>query len=229
MEKSIKSKRVYDVSLVIEPGMPVFPGNPLVTLDPVKSIARGDSSNVSLLHLGTHTGTHVDAPSHFIPGAGGIDTIGADILVGRARLFQLGKVPQIDRRLLQGLDLTGVSRLLLGTRNSALLHRKQATVDYTFVSEDAAQYIAGMGIRLVGVDYLSIEEYQKPGRPAHHILLGAGVVIVEGLDLSRVPPGDYELICLPLKLKDGDGAPARVLLKEYHEECDASSTSHSDQ
>ena len=213
----IKRKLVYDVSLALKPGIPVFPGNPPLTIDSVKSIARGDSSNVSLLHIGTHTATHVDAPCHFISGAAGVDAIDPEILLGRARLFQLEEVHQINRRLLQGLDFKGVTRLLLGTRNSALLHQKQINLDYTFVTEDAAQYLVDMGIRLVGVDYLSIEEYHKPGRPAHHILLHAGVVIVEGLNLSRVPPGDYELICLPLRLKGGDGAPARVLLREYHE------------
>jgi arylformamidase len=116
--------------------------------------------------------------------------------------------------VLEGLDLKGVTRLLLGTRNSVLLEQGQFNLDYSFVSEDAARYLVDMGIKLVGVDYLSIEEYKKEGYPAHHILLGAGVVIVEGLDLSGVPSGDYEVLCLPLKLKDGDGAPARVFLRE---------------
>ena len=193
-------RKVYDVSLTIESGMLVWPGNPPVAIDTVKSIAQGGSSNVSLLHIGTHTATHVDAPGHFIP--------------GRARLFQLPDAHHIDRSLLGGLELTGVERLLLGTRNSALLGQRQVEVDYAFVSEDAARYLVDTGIKLVGVDYLTIDEYQKEGRPAHHILLGAGVVIVEGLNLTGVPPGDYELMCLPLKIKDADGAPARVFLRE---------------
>lgn len=206
--------KVYDVSLVIEPGMPVWPGNAAVVLDTVKSIAQGDSSNVSLLHIGTHTATHVDAPRHFIPGAPGIDSIDPEVLLGPARLVQLPEVRHIDRQQLAELDLKGVTRLLLGTRNSALLKQRKLDMDYAFVSAEAARYLVDIGIRLVGVDYLSIEEYQKQGRPAHHILLEAGVVIVEGLDLSEVPAGDYELLCLPLRLKDADGAPARVLLRE---------------
>ncbi len=205
---------MYDVSLTIYPGMPIWPGHPPVAVETTKSIARGDSSNVSLLHIGTHTATHIDAPRHFIPGALGIDSIAPELLLGQARLFQLPEAHHIDRKLLEGLDLKGVERLLLGTRNSALLKQRQHEPDYAYVSENAARYLVDTGIKLVGVDYLSIEEYQKEGRPAHHILLEAGVVIVEGLDLTAVPSGDYELLCLPLKLKDADGAPARVFLRE---------------
>ena len=207
-------RKVYDVSLTIYPGMLVWPGNPPVTVDTVKSIARGDSSNISLLHIGTHTATHVDAPCHFIPGAPGIDSIPPEVLLGRARLFHLPEAHHIDRKLLEGLDLKGVTRLLLGTRNSARLKQGQLDLDYAFVSADAARYLVDMGIKLVGVDYLSIEEYQREGWPTHRSLLGAGVVIVEGLDFTGVPPGDYELLCLPLKIRGSDGAPARVFLLE---------------
>lgn len=206
--------KLYDVTLTIEPDMLVWPGNPRVAVDTVKSIAQGSSSNVSLLHIGTHTATHVDAPRHFIPGAPGVDSLEPEVLVGRARLFQLPGAHHIDRKLLEGLDLKGVKRLLLGTRNSALLKQKQLGLDYAFISADAARYLVDMGIKLVGLDYLSVEQYQKEGRPAHNILLGAGMVIVEGLALAEVPAGDYELLCLPLKLKDADGAPARVFLRE---------------
>ena len=207
-------RKLYDVTLTIEPDMLVWPGNPQVAVDTVKSIAQGNSSNVSLLHIGTHTATHVDAPRHFIPGAPGVDSLEPEVLVGRARLFQLADAHHIDRKLLEGLDLKGVKRLLLGTRNSTLLKQKQLGLDYAFISADAARYLVDMGIKLVGLDYLSVEQYQKEGRPTHNILLGAGMVIVEGLALAEVPAGDYELLCLPLKLKDADGAPARVFLRE---------------
>lgn len=207
-------RKVYDISLTIEPGILVWPGDSPVTMDIVESIDRGGSSNVSLLHVGTHTATHVDAPGHFIPGAPGVDSISPEVLLGQARLFQLPDAHHIDRKLLERLDLKDVKRLLLGTRNSALLKQRQFEPDYAFVSEDAARYLVDMGIKLVGVDYLSIEQYQKEGHPTHHILLGAGVVIVEGLYLTDVPSGDYELMCLPLKIKDADGAPARVFLRE---------------
>ena len=206
--------KIYDISLTIYPGMLVWPGQPQVAMDTVKSIAQGGSSNVSLFHIGTHTATHVDAPRHFIPGAPSIDSIGPEVLLGPARLFQLPEAHHIDRNLLEGLDLKGVERLLFGTRNSALLKQRQFEQDYAFISEDAARYLVDMGIKLVGVDYLSVDQYQDKTRPAHHTLLRAGVVIVEGLDLTGVPAGDYELFCLPLKIKDGDGAPARVFLRE---------------
>jgi arylformamidase len=209
-----KEQKIYDVSLTIHPDMLVWPGNPPVAVDVAKAIARGGSSNVSLLHIGTHTATHVDAPRHFIEGAAGVDAISPSLLLGRARLFQLPKVRRINREVLEELDLEGVTRLLLGTRNSALLKQKEIDTAYAFVTEDAARYLVEAGIRLIGIDYLSIEESQKEGKPTHHALLKAGIIIVEGLNLADVPSGDYELICLPLKLKDGDGAPARVLLRE---------------
>jgi arylformamidase len=207
-------RKVYDVTLTIHPAMVVYSGNPPVAVDTVKSIAQGGSSNISLLHIGTHTGTHADAPGHFIPGAPGIDSVAPEVLLGLARVYQLPEAHHISRQVLEGLDLKGVTRLLLGTRNSALLRQGQFDTDYAFVSEDAARYLVELGVKLVGVDYLSVEEYQKEGRPTHHTLLRAGVVIVEGLDMTGVPPADYELLCLPLKLRDGDGAPARVLLRE---------------
>lgn len=156
----------------------------------------------------------MDAPRHFVDGADGIDRIGVEVFIGPARLFQLPGVKKIDQFVLQELDLKGVTRLLLSTDNSALLSTTEHTLGYVYVSEEGARYLIEKGIKLVGIDYLSIEEYKKEGHPTHHILLEAGIVIVEGLDLSGVPAGDYELICLPLKIKDADGAPARVMLRE---------------
>ncbi len=175
---------------------------------------RGGSSNVSLLHIGTHTSTHVDAPRHFIANGPGVDEIDPCLLVGPARLFQLPNVDHIDQTSLEALDLRGVERALFGIRNSLLLRHEDVHLDYAYVSADAASYLVDAGVRLVGVDYLSIEQYKKEGRPAHHTLLEAGIAIVEGLYLADVPPGDYELLCLPLKVKGADGAPARVLLRE---------------
>lgn len=207
-------RRIWDVTMTVHTGMLLFPGDPPVEMDPAKSIDAGDSSNVSLLRLGSHTGTHIDAPRHFVPGAPGVDGISPEILVGPARLVRVPEAGVIDRRLLEGLQLSGVSRLLLSTRNSPLLQQTEFDTDYISVSEDGARYLVEVGMKLVGIDYLSIEAYHQEGHPTHRILLEAGVVIVEGLDLGRVPPGDYDLMCLPIKLKDADGAPARVLLQE---------------
>ncbi len=211
---AMKQSRIYDVSLTIEPGMVVWPGDAPVAVETFTALAEGGSSNLSLLRMGSHTGTHVDAPRHFIDGAAGVDAISPDVLTGPARLFQLPQLKRIDRSVLEGLDLEGVSRLLLGTGNSALLGKRPLSMDYAFVTGDAAIYLVERGIRLVGIDYLSIEEHGTAGHPVHHALLGVGIVIVEGLDLADVPAGDYEIMCLPLKLKDADGAPARVFLRE---------------
>lgn len=207
-------RKVYDVSLTIYPGMLIWPGNSPVEVETVEVKGPGVFGIISRLRLSSHTGTHIDAPSHMILGAPGMDSIGPEVLLGLARLFQLPQVHHIDRKVLEALDLKGITRLLLGTRNSALLKQTQLNPDYAFVSEDAARYLVNIGMKLVGVDYLSIDEYRKKGSPAHHILLGAGVTIVEGLNLDGVPPGDYELLCLPLKLKNTDGAPVRVFLRE---------------
>jgi len=210
----MSERKLYDVSLTIHPGMTVWPGDPEVGLDPVKAIARGDSSNVSLLHIGSHTATHVDAPRHFLQDGTGVDNLQPGVLVGPARLFHLPEVHHIDRHVLAQLDLKGVTRVLFGTGNSARLRQGRFEGEYAFVSADAARHLVDTGTKLVGTDCLSVDEYHKEGHPSHHILLGAGVVIIEGLDLSDVPAGDYELLCLPLKLRDADGAPARVLLRE---------------
>lgn len=209
----MQGKRLFDVSMTLDAATPVWPGNPTFRLDPVKDISRGDSSNVSRLEMGTHSGTHVDAPRHFLTGAAGVDALDPALLVGEARLFQLGDIPYVDAESMAALDLTGVSRLLLGTRNSSLL-RSAFTDDFAYLDEGAARYLQGTGVRLLGVDYLSVEAYRSPGHPAHRVLLASGVVILEGLDLQDVPAGDYELLCLPLKLRGADGAPARVLLRE---------------
>jgi arylformamidase len=214
MKSCLRRRMVYDISLPIYPGMIVWPGDPAVSIDSINSIARGDSSNVSLLHIGSHTATHVDAPSHFIKNASGVDSISPDALMGPARLIQLPEAKQINRSLLENFNLKGVSRLLIGTGNSALLMREQIDTGYAYITEDAAGYILELGIKSLGIDYLSIEEYKKEGHPVHNTLLGAGIVIIEGLYLSDVPPGDYELLCLPLKIKGGDAAPARVFLRE---------------
>ncbi len=207
--------RIHDISLPIHTSMPVWPGDPPVAIDIVQSAPRGDCSNVSLLHIGSHGGTHVDAPQHFINQAAAIDEINPDLLMGLARVIQLPDVDCIDRRTLETQNLKGISRLLLATRNSSRLNKEGLDLEnYVYITEDAAVYIVEVGIKLVGIDYLSIEKYDAEKQPVHRILLNAGTVILEGIDLSGIATGDYELICLPLRIKDGDAAPARVFLRE---------------
>ena len=207
--------RVYDISLPLYSGMPVWPGDPPVAVDSVKSLAGGGSSNVSLLHIGSHSATHIDAPRHFIENAAGINLINPKTLMGSARVAQLPNVDFIDRRTLEGLNLEGVNRLLLGTRNSALLKKECLDLEnYVYLTEDATTYIVESGIKLLGIDYLSIEKHDTEKHPVHHTLLAAGIVILEGIDLSDIAAADYELICLPLNIREGDAAPARVFLRE---------------
>ncbi len=206
-------KKLYDVSMSLESGMVTWPGNSPFSLEAVNRISEGASSNVSLLHLGTHCGTHIDAPCHFIDGAPGVDCINPEILIGQARLFQLPDIDQIDREVVGKINLEGIKRVIFGTRNSALLDQPHAT-DYVSVTEDAAQYLVDRKIILVGIDYLSIEAYKPADYRTHKTFLNAGIVIVEGLDLHEVPEGEYEILCLPLKIKNADGAPARVTLRE---------------
>ncbi|HEX5473810.1 MAG TPA: cyclase family protein [Vicinamibacterales bacterium] len=205
--------RLLDVSVLLRPGMPTYPGNPPFALEPVQRIANGDTANVSKLELGTHTGTHIDAPRHFFDDRPGVDALPLDILIGRARVIDLPVHGGITVAHLEAAKLTDDLRVLLRTPNSALWKSPEFHPDFTYVTGDAARYFVEHGVKLVGVDYLSVEQFKKPGAPAHHALLGHGVVIVEGLDLSEAAAGTYEMYCLPLRLAGGDGAPARVVLR----------------
>ncbi len=207
--------KVYDISVMLEPGIPIWPGNPPFELERVNRLEDGASSNVSRLAMGAHTATHVDAPVHFIPGAAGVESLPLDILTGPATVFALD-LPSgnITAEALEAAHIpTGTARALLKTRNSGLWRGgpHDFRADFAGVTADGAAWIVAHHIKLIGVDYLSVGP-KGAGRPTHEILLGAGVVVVEGLNLADVPPGDYELYCLPLKLKGSDGAPARAIL-----------------
>jgi arylformamidase len=197
---------IIDISVPIRPGMPTYPGDPTVTLERVKALADGDGVNLSRVDLGAHTGTHVDAPLHFIDGAEATETLPLDALVGPARVLDLTAAKQLDAAAFDGVELA--ERVLLKTSNSELWARGTFVEDALQLDGGAAQVLVDGGVRLVGIDYLSIGDHD-----AHRVLLGAGVVPVEGLDLRGVEPGDYDLICAPLKLVGSDGAPARVLLR----------------
>ena len=206
---------IYDISVPIRNGGLVYPGNPTISISAQQAIAAGAGANVSRLDLGSHTGTHVDAPKHFFDDGAGVDTLRLDLLMGPARLLAFGdEVRSVGLGELEPHDLAGVKRLLLRTRNSAWLRSGSTEFhpDYTFLAPDGAEYLVSLGIQLVGVDYLSVEQFHSGHHRTHRTLLGAGVIIVEGLQLADVPPGDYELRCLPLRLEGLDGAPARAVL-----------------
>lgn len=208
--------RIIDISLAIEPGMAVWPDDPPVEVEPTGRVAAGDPANVSALRLGTHTGTHVDPPAHFFDGGHTVDHLDLDVLVGPATVVDLSGTPgPIGPGELRGAGLAPtVERVLIRTDNSDLWRRRPLLMPdrYVTLSPAGARWLLDRGVRLVGADFLSVESPIDGRYPVHELLLGAGVVLVEGLDLSGAPAGDYLLACLPLKVTAGDGAPARAVL-----------------
>lgn len=207
--------KIFDISLTISPDLPVWPGDDPFKLEQVESMDRGADANVSRLSTGAHIGTHVDAPHHFMNDGRTIEQLSLDMLTGPCYVVQLPDgVEAITAEALDGMSLPAEpTRILFGTSNSRLWARGESKFqeDFVAVTEDGAEWLVAHGVRLVGVDYLSIAPYRDPV-PTHKALLGAGVIVVEGLDLSAVPRGFYELYCLPLKLSDAEGAPARAIL-----------------
>jgi len=185
------------------------------------TLAGGDQANVSQLNFGVHTGTHVDAPAHFLEGAAGVESLPLDILIGAAEVIE---VPNgslvIDEDFVAKNCKPGTTRILFKTRNSAFWKEtgRGFRTDYTYLEPRAAAKLVQRGTKLVGIDYLSVEEFKSDGFQTHHVLLSHGVVIVEGLDLDGIPAGRYELICLPLRIRggSGDGAPARAVLRTFN-------------
>jgi len=205
---------IYDVTVPLDRHVPIFPGDPQFRIERVASLADGAVCNLSKLDCGVHTGTHVDAPVHFIDGAPGVEGMPLDAMLGPAYVIDATSVPgHIDAAVLETLEIPeNAARLLFKTRNSQLWSRPTFATDFVGVAEDAAAALVERGVRLVGIDYLSIAPPDDP-TPTHLTLLGAGVVIVEGVDLRAVPAGRYELACLPIRLVGADGAPARVVLR----------------
>ena len=208
--------RIFDLTLPISPSLPVWPGDPAPVLESRASMAAGDPYGTSVIHMGSHTGTHVDAPRHFMGEGTPVDRLPLEALVGEVWLAEIPPaVSAITPEALLAAGIPeGTHRLLLKTSNSQLWDRTPwaFTPDYVSLTESGAEWIAAQGIQLLGVDYLSIDPADSKDFPAHRVLLGHGVVVVEGLDLRAVAPGRYQLCCLPMKVAGGDGAPARVLL-----------------
>jgi arylformamidase len=209
--------RIYDVSVPISARTPTYPGDPQIEIGPWLSLASGDDANVSELRFGAHTGTHVDAPAHFIDGAPGLQSMSLEILTGQATVVELAaEVLAIDAGVVESAGLAGTKRVLFKTRNSKFWSDGgEFRSDYTYIAPDGARRLVAEGVQLVGIDYLSVECFGSNDYETHRVLLSNGVVIIEGLDLHAVPAGTYELICLPLKIAEGsgDGAPARTILR----------------
>jgi arylformamidase len=209
---------IYDATVPLRPELPTYPGERGARLELVKALARGDKADVRELTLGIHTGTHVDAPAHFIAGGKTVEALPLEVLVGPCRVVDVEAAPHCTAAALEaavGRDVP--ERLLLRTRNSTgpapVWASPQFETGFAAIAHDGAQWLVERGVKLVGVDYLSIEPFEAPEPLTHRILLGAGVVAIEGLDLRAVPAGAYRLHCLPIPLVGAEGAPARVLLE----------------
>jgi arylformamidase len=204
--------RVIDISVPNGPGQHVYPGDPAPRVERAKQIAHGDVCNVSLLTMGSHTGTHVDAPYHFIDGGPRLGEVSLDRMVGEAVVLDLRGRPAVDGAALAGAPIRSGDIVLCLTDNSARWAAADFQRDFTYLTLEAARLLIERHVRAVGIDYLSIEQFGSQEFPVHLELLGAGVFIIEGVDLRDVEPGRYTLVCLPLKFPELDGAPARAVL-----------------
>lgn len=192
--------------------MPVWPGNPPLVIEVVRDVAEGAHSTIRRIDMGTHTGTHVDAPSHFIAGDTGLEEMGLAALVGLARVIELDSDPAVTVADLEPYDISEGERVLLKTRNSGLWAKDEFDPSFVYLSTEAAEYLAERRPACVGVDYLSVGGHQVNGTEVHHALLKARALLIEGLDLSAAQPGDYTLVCLPLRIAGAEAAPARAIL-----------------
>lgn len=207
--------KIYDISLPISPNLPVWHGDPKIKLELIASMDDGDDANVSHLSAGVHIGTHVDAPHHFLNDGRTVENLDLDILIGTSFVLHLDDaVNAITAEILDAAPIPPATlRLLLHTNNSRqwTLDSPEFQRDFIAITADGAEWLVSHGIRLIGVDYLSVAPFDDPV-PTHQILLSAGIIIIEGCDLSQVPQGEYQLYCLPLKLVGAEGAPARAIL-----------------
>lgn len=211
-------KQIIDISLAIGPDFPVWEGDPKMVVTPLASLDRGGIANVSHIQMGVHIGTHIDAPIHFVAGRKGIDNLDLELLMGQAYVVDLTHLDfEVTDKDLESAGIPqNTKRLLLKTRNSSLWvsHPFTFIKDFVGVSESGAQWLIDHNIGLLGVDYLGVERFDRvaEGAPTHHLLLEKEVIIIEGLSLSGVEQGFYELVCLPIKIKNSDGAPCRAIL-----------------
>ncbi|PIY82415.1 MAG: arylformamidase [Candidatus Omnitrophica bacterium CG_4_10_14_0_2_um_filter_44_9] len=202
-----------DISVTIKSGMVHWPGDPAVNISRRQDMDKGDSDNVSLISMGSHTGTHMDAPRHFFVRGKGLDKMPLSAVIGPARVLAIINtrcitVPELKRHRIKFGE-----RILFKTRNSSFWKTNVFQKEFVYVTQEAAEYLSDVGVAVVGVDYLSVGGYKKDGAKTHKTILGGGIWIIEGLNLYGIKPGDYDLICLPIKIFNLDGAPARAIIR----------------
>ena len=214
-KESFFMSKYYDITVPISSELAVYQGDPPVKIEPLSSIADDDPYNINKLEISTHTGTHVDAPNHYFKSGKTVDQIPLDTLIGTTRVILIRGHRVITRELLEKENLDGVTRLLIKTDHSYLLDRySKFRSNFCHLDVDACGYLVSKGIKIVGIDTFSIEQFESQNHMCHKVLLGAGVVIIEMVDLKAVEPGDYVMTCLPLKVEKGDGAPSRIILAD---------------
>jgi arylformamidase len=209
---------IYDLSVPLSSELPTYPGDPGIQISAWSSLDNGDAANVSAVNFGAHTGTHVDAPAHFLQNAKKVEALALEVLIGDAEVIEVPEeLRVIDEDFVAMNCQEGTARVLFKTRNSAFWTGDFADfrTDFTHLDLSAAQWLVQQRVKLVGIDYLSIEKFHSQDHAVHRAFLTHDVIILEGLNLSGVPAGKYELICLPLRLRSplGDGAPARAVLR----------------
>lgn len=203
-----------DISVRLRSGMVHWPDNPPVRIERMLDMEQGDVANVSKISMGSHTGTHMDAPLHFVLEGEGLDEMPLTAAIGRAQVIEIDNPESVKPYDLDPHKIHHGERILFKTQNSARGWPSAAFIeDFIYISQEAARYLAACEIQTVGIDYLSVGGFQRDGVETHRALLEAGIWVIEGLDLSQVEPGEYELICLPIKVERSDGAPARAILK----------------
>jgi arylformamidase len=205
---------IYDVTVPITNTMPVWPGDPPVRLSAKSHWSHDKTHTVRLtvIEMCSHTGTHVDVPSHMVSDGKSLEAFPLDVLTGKATVFSISNPHSVGRAELSKLNWKGVERVLFKTENSKHWQDGKFYEEFVYLDPDGAEFLVQQGIRLVGIDYLSIDKYSSPEHPSHFVLLKQNIPIIEGLNLNAVPPGEYTLVALPLNLQGADGAPARVIL-----------------
>ncbi len=216
-------KKHYDVTIEISEDSVVYPGDPLVRIGEYRSIRHGDVCNISKLTLGSHTGTHVDAPKHFYEDGMTVNNLPLDNLIGKVKVFHIFDKNSSDTRLfigvedLKNLQIDEGDRIIFKTHNSDLLNMKEFYPEFVYLHPEAARYLVKKKIKTLGFDYFSVEKYDCDISETHYILLKENVIVIEGLDLRQIMPGDYEMVALPLKIRGCDGSPIRVVLSKEEE------------